>query len=221
MSDFCIVNGELYHYGVKGMKWGVHRERKQNIERSYRKKLDSIIKNKNADTADVKRFKYRNQSYGKRFAKTAASGVTQMLIGEMFSGNISRYGQMNKQQLRKELTKKALSLTATTAANVAIKDAMAKSASKRYTDDGKRVKGTKSHIVSKETIIEKSIGVAVRAAPLLAFAGITKLSTIAADRARNEANFKKWGANILPEKVDNVIWQSDDLMYSIIDNRNR
>ena len=25
MSEYTIVNGELYHYGVKGMKWGVRR----------------------------------------------------------------------------------------------------------------------------------------------------------------------------------------------------
>lgn len=211
----------LYHHGVKGMKWGVRRERNRNKELAYRKKLGSIIKNKNADPRDVKRFKYRNQSYGKRFAKTAASGMAQMLIGEMLTGSISKYGQMSKQQLKQELTKKALSLTATTAANVAIQDAMAKSASKRYTDSGSKVKGVKKRIVSKETIIEKSIGIAARAAPIVAFAGATKLSKVVADRKRNEENFKKWGANILPEKVDNVIWQSDDLQYAIIDNRNR
>ena len=27
MSNYIIHNGELYHYGVKGMKWGVRRER--------------------------------------------------------------------------------------------------------------------------------------------------------------------------------------------------
>lgn len=26
MDDYILVDGELYHYGVKGMKWGVRRE---------------------------------------------------------------------------------------------------------------------------------------------------------------------------------------------------
>lgn len=25
MSDYIIINGELYHHGVKGQKWGVRR----------------------------------------------------------------------------------------------------------------------------------------------------------------------------------------------------
>lgn len=36
MHNYIIVNGELYHYGVKGMKWGVRKER-------YRKSYDSDI----------------------------------------------------------------------------------------------------------------------------------------------------------------------------------
>ena len=34
MSDYTIVNGELYHYGVAGMKWGV---RRGNVSRAYAK----------------------------------------------------------------------------------------------------------------------------------------------------------------------------------------
>ena len=29
MSNYIILNGELYHYGVKGMKWGVRRTKEE------------------------------------------------------------------------------------------------------------------------------------------------------------------------------------------------
>lgn len=40
-------------------------------------------------------------------------------------------------------------------------------------------------------------------------------------RVAAQARVDSWGANILPQKVDNVVWQSPDKMMSIIDNINR
>lgn len=58
--DYIIVNGELYHHGVKGMKWGVRRaakkqarlERKKAIRKKYDDSYDDWEKTQNeADAA--------------------------------------------------------------------------------------------------------------------------------------------------------------------------
>ena len=36
LGDYIIYNGELYHHGVKGMKWGVRRAKKNTVETSGR-----------------------------------------------------------------------------------------------------------------------------------------------------------------------------------------
>lgn len=40
MANYTVVDGELYHYGVKGMRWGVRRAQKklQKIDRKADKK---------------------------------------------------------------------------------------------------------------------------------------------------------------------------------------
>ena len=68
MSEYTIVNGELYHYGVKGMKWGVRRY--QNYDGSYTK-------------AGVKRFnesldKYEKTNTRYKNAKKSGSSKTEV-----------------------------------------------------------------------------------------------------------------------------------------------
>ena len=203
----------LAHYGKLGMKWGVHKEQ----QAAYRQKAARVANNRYAQSSDIKRAKYASQPPAARIAKTAVGITARMVVHDIFTGDIGRYGSMSKT----EMAKRATSIAVRTTATVAVKDALAKSAMKNYTDKGKVVRGTNrsSKIVTKEDLIETGVRVGVLATMVGAKVGPMKYTQAAAQRSANEARFNAWGQNILPQKVDNVIWSSDDM--AIIDNRRR
>ena len=216
---------ELQHFGVKGMKWGVRRSPEQEAKSAarkkagedYRKKAVKVAANNSAQVSDRKRARYASQPAAARITKTAATLVAQTLIADTLTGNLGRYKNMSKAQIAKKMA----GLAATTAANVAVNDALAKSAMKNYTDKGAAVRGTKrsTKIVTKEDVITFGIGIGVSAARLGALVGGMKLSSAMRDRAANEARFNAWGQNVLPQKASEVLWTDGDM--SVLDKVRR
>lgn len=78
MADYVLINGELYHHGIKGMKWG--RRRWQNKDGSL---TPAGVKRYDVDGAkgrmDAAKAKYKqanaeyNNAYGKAYNKSIAA----------------------------------------------------------------------------------------------------------------------------------------------------
>ena len=65
-------NDELYHYGVKGMKWGVRKEQQRKRVRSMKTVNDRI-------SSDFRKSKGRNDSYEKTMTYTASKASQAFL----------------------------------------------------------------------------------------------------------------------------------------------
>lgn len=67
--NYIITNGELCHYGVKGMKWGVRRQKKYNDRVSRVKRLHSQSRYESEAASYESQLKRMNASGYKKYAK--------------------------------------------------------------------------------------------------------------------------------------------------------
>ena len=83
-TEFMIPrDGELYHHGVKGQKWGIRR---------YQNHDGSLIKSGKKHSAKVSDFlsKYKEKTAAKKFAKKASNAPTSKEISKMSDDELRR-----------------------------------------------------------------------------------------------------------------------------------
>lgn len=79
------MNDELYHYGVKGMKWGVHRAR-NNVSTSSKRTKSNSTQQKDKATKTKKSSSKKNiAAKGARAAGKATAKIGQLyLVDQIF-----------------------------------------------------------------------------------------------------------------------------------------
>lgn len=205
-----MYNDELYHYGVKGMKWGVRRAR-QNIQtkykvhkvknEDYRAKMAKVAKNERAWETDRKLAKFASKSTTGKVTSTVATNTAKALVGRAIMGKLPQ-NKDEYMQLAKQIAKQS-------AMDYATNEALAKSASKKYNNAGKALKKQKG-VVSREDVYQLGIGLAKAAYPLASHVAGMKYGQMKAQREANEAKFNAWGGRILEAKYDDIVGLSSD-----------
>lgn len=200
----------IQHFGVRGMKWG-HRKAGED---AFRSKLSKIEKNGQkaryyANQSDMNRFKYRNRSLSKRVGGVAAGHIAMDVFKTVTTqpGGLAAYSRMSKPELAAKLTVLALK----TASGVAMRDALAKSAADRYTDEGKKDKTKKQPgIFTKEDVIEGGVNVAAMMIPVMYNTAQIKYNSPAAQDARAKKKVDDFMKDISPEKFVEASYRFSD-----------
>lgn len=153
MSDYVIVNGELYHYGIKGMKWGVRRTKEQlgykstgvraalarrsnekvdkgfkNWGENAKKRDDAISLGKQANAAKLAYERDRSNKELKTAYKTANKQYKKVL-----SGNTAYRKGVVRQEVGRDASRKYLSEAKKVKKQLAA-DPSNKALQKRYDD---------------------------------------------------------------------------------------
>lgn len=201
---------ELYHYGVKGMRWGVRRAR-QSVQtkhkeykaknEAYRVKMEKVAKNESAWESDRKLAKYASKSTAGKVASTVATNTAKALVGRAIIGKIPQ-NKDEYMQLAKQIAKQS-------AADYATNEVLSKSVSKKYNNAGRSLKKQKG-VVSREDVYQLGLGMAKAAYPLASHIAGMKYGQMKAQRAANEAKFNAWGGRILEAKYDDIVGLSSD-----------
>lgn len=116
MSEYVIVNGELKHYGVKGMEWGVRRAAKRLASAdTYEKRskaMNSLEKHRRKTTSKINKLNKQHDKLQKKMDKTVYKNDPKAadLYAKAAKLRSKKYGLFTSESKADKLESKALKL---------------------------------------------------------------------------------------------------------------
>lgn len=207
-----IYNDELYHFGIKGMRWGHHKiQQLQKYNNDYKKKINKIANSKTAHKSDVNAAKIANTPILKRIGKNIVGSAATVLIKDLLTGELKNYGNMSSSDLIKKLG----SVGKSAARQFAINEITARSVANKYDINGERIKGNNKSIYTREDVVKKAIDASMIVGPILGRLGYLKLNKMAQQKKAGEAAFDRWGGRILTDKVSDYSHIIPNVSYTV------
>lgn len=203
-DEIDITNTELYHFGIKGMHWGIRKANIAKKHEEYKNKVSTISKKleKSGDNeTDAKMIKYANQSVHKRVGESIGMAIASTLISDVLRGEVKNYGHMSKA----EIIAKTIKITKSAATNIALREALSRSVVNKYDKSGRKVKGKNNPFITREEAISTGITIGMQVAPLAKTAVMIKGGQINKRRRQNYETYKSRGINLLSDKTNSFV----------------
>lgn len=200
-----IVNDDrkvILHYGVKGMKWGVRKDRGTATRAKARNILDQ--QKYYGNKKDLKDAAWMSQKLSEKAVNAIATASVPVMVNRLLFGN--------RRTLSQDLTAIAFGAAGRYAKN----EISGKGTLKNYQDSGKR---DRTRSITGHRLLGTLVGIGISSAPLFASMAKKPLYEAMQKRAENQARVDKWGQNLLPEPGNtakmHTIW--DDGYMSILE----
>ena len=208
----------ITHFGVRGMRWGVRKERYEQNREKAKNILKTQSRNKEMNVHDLASAEWMSKSIPDKISGVFFRNAVSIVANKMLI--------QGSESLKdpKEIAKLALIIAKKTATSTLLNEVSSTSSLRRYDKSGAKDisrKQYKKRSLTPEIAVSRGIKLGMAVAPFVkTFGGVTVHTLAEYKRQRQaavDARMKSWGPNLLDKKTSEFHTIYDDSYISVLE----